>query len=109
MQTVSLSTEFSVAEQDVYYTEILTLKGNKEYKCKLEIRSNSYQFQSYARAYVWSQEALKWNLVDDIAYTNMTTKEGLGYYPDVKKSGAKFLHFMADRDLLIQKLGTVLS
>lgn len=44
---------------------------------KVEVYSDNYDFQSYARAEVWSPVSLTWNPIHSIHYSNMKTRSGL--------------------------------
>lgn len=101
------SKELGLCGQDVNYVETLNLlDGGSIYKCKIDIRSNAYKFQSHARAYVWSKNDLRWNLVDEIMYSNMKTEEAL-YCNNFRK--ARLSAFKQDRDTLVEKLKSILS
>lgn len=82
--------------QDVIARRILSLG---DFKVRLTIKSDSYQFQSFARAEVWNPATLSWNQVHSLHYTEMTTPEGLCHYPN--KSGLKITHFTRDFDRLL--------
>lgn len=61
-------------QNDIYYNEIYT---KYEYKIKINIKSNDYDFQCHAIAYLFKDG--KWNNVYSIPYTLMKTPAGLGY------------------------------
>jgi hypothetical protein len=86
--------ELSIAagRQDVKYKLIGQLG---EYKIKIEIRSDSYAFQCYARVYVWKD--LEWSFIDSIHHAGMSTKSGLVYTSD-PEDATQFKH---DKDKLI--------
>lgn len=58
----------SKGSQSVSYREIYKVSN---YKIKLEIKSDAYDMQSYARAYVLKD--LEWSLIYSIPYSKMTT------------------------------------
>ncbi len=89
----TIKREISKGRQDVSYVEILTLA---DYKIKVSICSDAYDFQSYARIYVWKD--LAWSLIDTIRYSEMSTKPGLVYSPKTIDPS----YFLHDRDSLIE-------
>ena len=52
------------------------------FKLKIEIKSDAYQEQSYARSFVFNREKLSWNLLADIHPSNMQTEKGVLYKRD---------------------------
>jgi hypothetical protein len=70
------SKEMSLGQQDLIFTEIYSIDG---YRVKISIRSDSYDFQSYAHAYVWKKESLEWSKVASIHYGQMKTEAKLYY------------------------------
>lgn len=69
--------------QSISYREIYQLN---EKKLKLEIKSDSYHNQCYARAYVLKDD--DWNVIYTIPYSLMQTPEGLAYKSDYKNKPA---------------------
>lgn len=52
------------------------------HKVRISIRSDSYDFQCYARIHVWRPAMLDWSHVHAIPYQQMRTKPGLCYLPN---------------------------
>lgn len=61
--------------QSVNFREIYKLENKK---IKLEIKSDSYDMQCYARAYILKDE--KWELIYSIPYSEMNTPNGLSHH-----------------------------
>src|SRR5574344_598559 len=61
--------------QSISFREIYKLNNSK---IKLEIKSDSYDQQCYARAYILKDE--KWELIYSIPYSVMSTPKGLCYH-----------------------------
>ena len=61
--------------QSISFREIYKLE---EKRIKLEIKSDSYDQQCYARAYILKDE--KWEPVYSIPYSEMNTPKGLCYH-----------------------------
>ena len=97
----SLNKELSNGRQSVEYKE--TLEHNDR-KIRIEIKSDSYRNQCYARAKLWDGD--KWNFVDDIPSSEMSTKDGLAYMPPERK--ATSASFKSDRDKLIKLVKDVI-
>jgi hypothetical protein len=57
--------------------KVICLYNVSNFKVKLAIYLDHYDFQSYAKAYVWSQNDLTWNFVYEIPYSLMKTKRDL--------------------------------
>jgi hypothetical protein len=61
-----LRTEIGRGGQEVRYAEVLRIGPHT---CQICIKSDSYDFQSFAVANVWSREALCWNKAASIHYS----------------------------------------
>src|SRR5574344_633705 len=61
--------------QSVNFRELYKLENKK---IKLEIKSDSYDMQCYARAYILKEE--KWELIYSIPYSEMNTSNGLSHH-----------------------------
>lgn len=61
--------------QSINFREIYKLENKK---IKLEIKSDSYDMQCYARAYILKDE--KWELIYSIPYSEMNTQNGLSHH-----------------------------
>ena len=95
-KAVILEETINEGRQDVTARRVLSLG---DFKVRLTIKSDSYQFQSFARAEVWNPATLSWNQVHSIHYAEMATPEGLCYHPN--KSGLNITHFTRDFDRLL--------
>lgn len=69
--------------QSINFREIYKLD---EKRIKLEIKSDSYDQQCYARAYILKDE--KWELVYSIPYSEMNTPKGLCYHVIYRSNAA---------------------
>lgn len=97
IKPVLLEETVNAGRQDVIARRILSLG---DFRVRLTIKSDSYQFQSFARAEVWNPATLSWNQVHSIHYSEMTTPEGLVYYPN--KQGLKVDNFVLDFNRLLK-------
>lgn len=61
-------------QQSVNYRQIITLEN---FKVKLEIKRDSYDFQSSAVASVWSTESMEWKNVYSIPGQLMKTSDNM--------------------------------
>lgn len=95
-QSTMIEQSISRGRQDVTARRILRVGPHK---VRLTVKSDSYDFQCFARAEVWNPADLKWNQVHSIHYAEMATPEGLCYHPN--KSGLKITHFTRDFDRLL--------
>ena len=104
LETV-ISEHISKGRQSMNAERILALEtGNRKIKIRFLVRSDSYDFQSFARAEVFSPDALTWNPLASIPYSNMKTKIGL-----VHQSGQVGLDaFEADLLTLLQQARAIM-
>ena len=98
----TLEKNINRGDQYVSYSELLTLK---KFKVKLSIKSDSYDMQCYAKAYVWSKTDLRWNNVSFIHYSNMKTPDKLKY----NRESNLEKYFLSDREKLIEQVKNVLA
>jgi len=78
--------------QSINFREIYKLE---EKRIKLEIKSDSYDQQCYARAYILKDE--KWELIYSIPYAEMKTPKGLCYHVTYRhNASAAEAEFKAD-------------
>lgn len=96
----TIDREIACGRQDVNYFEVVEYSGEK---LRIEIKSDSYLSQCFARIMIWSDR--KWNFVDSIHHNNMSTPEKLVY----RMQKATFGDFVADRDRLVKKAVAILS
>lgn len=90
--------------QSINFREIYK---REEKRIKLEIKSDSYDQQCYARAYILKDE--KWELIYSIPYSEMTTPKGLCYHVTYKSNAvAAEKEFKTDIDRLKKYVGEIL-
>lgn len=65
--------------QDVVLSTTYRAGANK---FRITIKSNAYDFQSFARVEVWSPVTFSWNELHSIPYAAMQTEKGLCYRSD---------------------------
>lgn len=71
----SLSLDVVKGRQSIEYREVLELKTDSIQKLKIEMKSDSIDYQSYARISVWNGK--EWSHLDSIHYTLVNFKSGL--------------------------------
>lgn len=71
-----LSSSQSLSHREIYIRQ--------DKKIKLDIKSDSYRNQCYARAYVLKND--EWSLIYSIPYNLMQTPEGLAYHIEYKNN-----------------------
>ena len=96
-----ISVEVSTGTQSVGLQEVVVYNDNK---LRIQIKSDSHDFQSYARVDVW---AGGWTRVHSIPFNKMSTEKGLYYGRKINPRSAK--DFKADRDELVRVAIKVLS
>lgn len=97
IRTNILSEQFSKGRQSLNAERIYCLaKGNTKARIRAKIKSDSYDFQSYAKVDVYSPASLSWNEIGSIPYANMNTPHKLGYQPN-----ATIEHFEKDFEQLV--------
>ncbi len=90
--------------QSINFREIYGLENKK---IKLEIKSDSYDMQCYARAYILKDE--KWELIYSIPYSEMNTPNGLSHYATYRhKASAAEGEFKIDIDRLKKYIKEIL-
>jgi hypothetical protein len=99
----SLNVVVSKGSQSVSYVELLQAG---DFKLRIEIKSDSYAAQSYARILVWSPAVLDWHFVECVPSSLMATPVGLIYLP--RETGVHKSHFLADRGALVARMQLVL-
>jgi hypothetical protein len=99
-----ITKEIATGSQDVTFTEVLHYGA---YKLKVEIKSDSYKKQCYARVKRWSGN--QWNLVHSI--NDMKTPTGLYAHQKYRKQSAPGdeSEFQLDRDELLRVAKEILS
>lgn len=97
----TIRSEIATGTQSLIYRETLTVDL---LICLIEIESDSYRFQCFAKATVWDQTDRRWHDVTDIHFSLMKTQEGLVY-----RKGAGADDFALDRDELLKRLVEILA
>ena len=92
----------SKGSQSVSYREIYK---HDNFKIKLEIKSDAFDMQSYARAYVLKD--LEWSLIYSIPYSKMVTPFNIICRMMTDTEYKKL--FIQDRDKLKKEIETILS
>ena len=95
-----IHSEISKGRQDAKIVQVWKVG---EYKVRLTILSDSYDFQSRAFAEVWNPNELKWNNVHSIPFSQMQTPHKLYYDRMVGKH-----HFQRDLDTLMSMVRSVI-
>lgn len=111
-QFSSLSLEVVKAKQAIEYREVLTLK---EFKLRLEMKSDSYKKQCYARISVWNGK--EWSFLDSIHYSLLSFKDGLISVPHnqpinvptEKTHEQNVGYFIKDRNILLNRAYNILA
>lgn len=111
-QFTTLSLEVVKSKQAIEYREVLTLK---EFKLRLEMKSDAYKEQCYARISLWNGK--EWSLVDSIHYSLLSFKEGLIYVQHNQPStvSTEMTHkqnvgyFIKDRNILLHRAYNILA
>lgn len=98
----SVRTELGKGSQEYIYTEVLRLGPHT---CRIEIMSDTYRFQCYAIAKVWSTTELRWNDVTSVHYSQMNTADGLIH----SQASVGFDDFKVDRNRLLEQLRDILE
>lgn len=101
--------EYSLGTQSANFTKII--EGDNGLKIKIDIKSDSYDFQSYAKLSVFNSHELSWNIVDSIPFSNMKTPSKLYYkiQPPSKNANILASYFVSDTDTLISTAEAVLG
>jgi len=97
----TIDKQFGPGGQSVYFVEVVALGPER---LRIEIRSDSYMEQSYARVSLFSGG--KWQLVHSILPSLMKTPHGLSNQPRGK--GATEQNFSQDRAQLLRVASAVL-
>jgi hypothetical protein len=99
--------EFGKGKQSIDFVEIVSIGSDK---CKIEIRSDSYKFQCYARIKIFNPIEKAWNALADIHHSQMNTREGLVYEPQYQTSRVSAsTEFDLDRNALIERAKLILE
>ena len=88
-----ISKELTKESQDVFFNTIVNCNG---FRLNINICSNVYASQCYARVSVWSATTMQWNKIYHIPHSAMNTGQKLSYEKSCNEN-----HFKRDRDTLI--------
>jgi hypothetical protein len=102
MKSRVIDTTIGKGRQDIVYRELVMLTDKK---VRIDIKSDSYDFQSHARVSVWNAAEDKWNQIDSLHYSAMQTPQGLCYRDGWNDAA----HFKKDRDRLLTMAKLILS
>jgi hypothetical protein len=103
--------EYSIGTymKSVHFTKII--EGDKGLKIKVNIKSDSYDFQSHATVSVFNPHDLKWNIIDSIHYSNMKTPHNLYNHLQLPQQNASVLasKFLDDTNTLVSNAEAILG
>jgi hypothetical protein len=103
-ETIIEKITYTSSSQSISYREIYQLE---ERKIKLEIKSDGYKNQCYARAYFLKES--EWILIYIIPYSLMKTPENLYYHREYKNTPQKAEpEFKLDIEQLKKQIETIL-
>jgi len=103
MKTITAA-EIGKGKQSVNFTETVEIKGKK---IRINIKSDAYDFQSYAKAQGFNPDTMTWTEVASIHFSKMKTPKELIYHPNNEGLNAKW--FKDDRDTLINEVKKLLT
>ena len=104
LETV-ISQQISKGRQSMEAERIVAFETNdRKIKVRIKIKSDSYDFQSFARAEAFNPQSLEWNPIASIPYSNMKTKTGLVYQQGEVGPGA----FEADFNTLLEQTRAII-
>ena len=109
----TIKEEYSLGQQSANFNQILEFPSGL--RLKIHIKSDSYDFQSHAKAEIFNPNTLSWNLVTNIPYSNMKTPSKLVYTISNKESSQSVLknnlskHFKQDTETLIKDCKNILG
>jgi len=105
-----LEPELSLGRQSLNYVEVAKVVGDNV--VKIVIKSDSVDFQCYAKALIFDPDKKVWNSLCSIPYGSMKTESKLYYHVrsgDLACHRRKYLHkFKKDRDKLIYMANKIL-
>jgi hypothetical protein len=88
--------------QDLTYVEVLMLR---DHRLRVEIRSDAYEDQSYARIKRW--DGNQWQFLHDLGRGVRKTPAKM-HYKDPAIHGSQEAVFLKDRDTLVKLAGEIL-
>lgn len=104
-----IKSEYGKGTQSIDFQEIR--ESEEGYKIKIDIKSDSYKFQSYARVSTFDPNQLKWNILTSIHYSLMETPNELYYkvQQNAKDGSSVASFFTADHNKLIKEAEDILG
>lgn len=100
--------DYSLGTQSANLTKII--KSEAGLKIKIDIKSDAYDFQSFARVSVFNQSELKWNVISSIPFANMNTPTKLFYSINRSENPAILTDkFQKDVEILIKEAEAILD
>lgn len=105
-----LDRQVAKGRQSVIFNEFLETSGL--HKLHIEIKSDSYDFQSFCHLFVLNKDTMQWNIIVARPYGNMETPAGLhiGYVGAHQITVADTIpKFMKDRQWLLDMFTKLLS
>lgn len=105
-----LKTEYGIGQQSINFKEIR--ESDDGTKILIEIKSDSYDFQSYARLSAFSPTELKWNQIGSIHYSEMNTPSKLCYSVQMQRKEHPSVlapQFQKDLEQLVQEAEMLLG
>ena len=98
-----ISQEIGKGRQDVHYQEVFNIGDNA---LKINIKSDSYDFQCHAKVSWLDRQEHKWNVIHNIHHSNMKTQDSLCYSPQARDIEGNKNHFISefwrDREELVR-------
>lgn len=108
----SYGPEISKSRQSVHFVELIEFlwtdeEGTHKAKLRIAIKSDSYDFQSFARIAKW--DGNQWQPMANIPYSNMKTPHGMYVWGEVEPRWTNPRNFEGDREALIKKAKEILG
>lgn len=108
MQTTTTMKDIARGSQSTTYTEHLTANANgKILALKIEIKSDAYEYQSYATVRVFDTTSQEWKPLADIPFSKMSTPHTLYVHKREEWDSSKT--YRTDRNNLIEKAAAILE
>lgn len=103
-----IKSEYGLGTQSVNFKEIR--ESDEGLKIQINIKSDSYDFQSHAIVSVFSPTELKWNNLSSIHFSEMQTPPKLYYHvPPQGNPSVVSGHFQSDIQQLVTEAEAVLG
>ena len=100
-KTTIIDETYSKGRQSTVAIKIVTIGT---FKVRFTIKSDSYDFQSHAKAEIFNFETLSWNNLHHIPFAQMKTPIGLVYKPDGLSKGYYSSDFATLNDVVTKIL-----